>query len=79
MPIVRMGKRGIVVLPAAVRRQVGINEGDELIVEADIYGGIHILKKPRDYAQYMRNLGKEVWQGIDPVEYVRKERESWEK
>lgn len=25
----------------------------------------------------LRGLGKEIWKGIDPVEYVRQERDSW--
>ncbi len=27
----------------------------------------------------LRGLGKEIWEGIDPDEYVRKERESWDR
>ena len=26
----------------------------------------------------LRGLGKELWEGIDPVEYVRAERDSWD-
>lgn len=26
----------------------------------------------------LRGLGKEIWKGIDPAEYIRKERESWD-
>jgi hypothetical protein len=26
----------------------------------------------------LRGLGKEVWEGIDPAEYVRQERDSWD-
>ena len=26
----------------------------------------------------LRGLGKELWEGIDPVEYVRSERDSWD-
>ena len=25
----------------------------------------------------LRGLGKEIWEGIDPVEYVKQERDSW--
>jgi plasmid stability protein len=27
----------------------------------------------------LEGLGKELWQGIDPVEYIRAERDSWER
>jgi len=26
----------------------------------------------------LRGLGKELWEGIDPVEYLREERDSWD-
>lgn len=26
----------------------------------------------------LEGLGKEIWEGIDPTEYVKKERESWD-
>ena len=27
----------------------------------------------------LRGLGKEIWEGVDPVEYVKQERDSWER
>jgi hypothetical protein len=35
--------------------------------------------RPRSYAQKLRGLHKEVWQGVEASEYVEKERETWEK
>ena len=32
----------------------------------------------RDISE-LRGLGKEIWQDIDPLEYIRKERASWTK
>jgi hypothetical protein len=34
---------------------------------------------PRKYSEYMQGLGKEVWKGVEAIEYVRSEREAWEK
>lgn len=44
---------------------------------------VHILEKageePRLHSILeLRGLGKELWEGIDPVEYVRAERDSWD-
>ncbi|GAI25180.1 unnamed protein product, partial [marine sediment metagenome] len=33
----------------------------------------------RRYSEYMQGLGKEVWGGIEATEYVKREREAWEK
>ena len=27
----------------------------------------------------LRGLGKEIWEGVDPVEYIKQERNSWER
>ncbi len=27
----------------------------------------------------LRGLGKEIWRGIDPAEYIREERDSWQR
>ena len=27
----------------------------------------------------LRGLGKEIWEGVDPAEYVKQERDSWER
>jgi hypothetical protein len=57
----------------------GIKEGDDVLIEAGENGTIHMIKRPENYAVALRGFHREIWQGIDPVEYVKKERESWEK
>jgi len=44
---------------------------------------VHILEKVAEEPKLhsileLRGLGKELWQGIDPVEHVRAERDSWD-
>ena len=37
------------------------------------------LQSPREFSiMELRGLGKEIWQGIDAAEYVRRERDSWD-
>ena len=72
----RVSKKSQIVIPKKIRDTVGISEGDELIV--DVEGDRVILKvKPKSYAKRLRGLHKNVWKGIDPKKYVRRERESW--
>lgn len=55
---------------------MGLEPGATLLVEER--EGFLILKpKPTDYVNRFRCLHREVWEGIDPVEYVRREREAW--
>lgn len=79
MPVARIGKRGTMVLPASIRRKANIVEGDEMLIEMDERGTLHMMKKPKDFAAALRNLHRDIWKGIDPVQYVREERSSWEK
>jgi len=34
---------------------------------------------PRSYSEKMLGLGQEIWKNIDPLEYIRQERSSWDK
>jgi hypothetical protein len=33
-----------------------------------------LIPEPENWAEYSRGLGAEIWEGIDPVEYVREVR-----
>jgi len=76
--LVKLSSRHQVVIPKKVRKRLGLHAGDQLVVEVE--GEKVVLHpRPKNYTNYMLGLGKEVWQRIDATEYVRKERESWEK
>jgi len=77
MPITtKLGKKSQVVIPKEVRNAVGITEGDELIIDV-VEDKIVIKQKPKSYSKKLKGLHKDVWKGIDPLKYVKKERESW--
>ncbi|MBI2906331.1 MAG: AbrB/MazE/SpoVT family DNA-binding domain-containing protein [Chloroflexi bacterium] len=63
-------------VPSAARRKLHIEKGDHLLV--DIRDGyIVLMPEPQDYVQHLRGLHREVWEGVDPQEYVRQERGDW--
>ncbi|MFH1703211.1 MAG: AbrB/MazE/SpoVT family DNA-binding domain-containing protein [Nitrospirota bacterium] len=77
MPITtKLGKKSQLVIPKEVRNAVGITEGDELIIDV-VEDKIVIKQKPKSYSKKLKGLHKDVWRGIDPLKYVKKERESW--
>jgi looped-hinge helix DNA binding domain, AbrB family len=76
--VVKVGKRYQIVIPKQIRGQLGVNIEDELIISVRD-ARIIMQPKPRRYNEYMQGLGKDVWKGIEATEYVRKERETWEK
>jgi len=76
--LVKLSSRHQVVIPKKVRKRLALHAGDQLVVEVE--GEKVVLRpRPKNYTNYMLGLGKEVWREIDATEYVRKERESWEK
>ena len=76
--VVKVGKRYQIVIPRKIREQLGVNIEDELVISVRD-ARIIIQPRPQRYSEYMQGLGKDVWKGIDAAEYVRKEREAWEK
>ncbi|MEA3442766.1 MAG: AbrB/MazE/SpoVT family DNA-binding domain-containing protein [Chloroflexota bacterium] len=76
--VVKVGKRYQIVIPKKIREQLGVRVEDKLI--ASIRDGWIVMQpRPQRYSEYMQGLGKEVWRGIEATEYVKREREAWEK
>jgi len=65
-----------IVIPREAREKLDLKAGDKLIVKAND-DKIVIYPQPKNYAKYALGLGKEIWQGIDATEYVKKERQTW--
>ena len=76
--IVKLSSRYQVVIPRETRKRLGLHAGDELVVEVE-RDKVAFHPRPKNYTNYMLGLGKKVWQKVEATEYMRKERESWEK
>jgi len=73
---IKVNKRNQIALPAIARSRLNIQSGDLLIV--DIQDGMLILlPKPENYTQKLAGLYKEIWEGIEPGDYIDKERQAW--
>jgi hypothetical protein len=57
---------------------MGIRIGQELTIE-ETQGRLILWPKPKSYTNALEGLGREIWEGIDPLEYIRQERASWDK
>jgi AbrB family looped-hinge helix DNA binding protein len=63
-------------VPAEARKKLNIKAGDYLIVE--VRGDSLVLSpETKDYAALMRGFHADVWENVDPDEYIRRERDSW--
>jgi AbrB family looped-hinge helix DNA binding protein len=74
---VKVNKRYQIAIPAQARQELNIQSGDQLIV--DIQDGMLILiPQPGSLTQQMAGLHKEIWEGVNPQEYIDEERNAWE-
>lgn len=76
MTRVKVSTKHQIAVPAEVRKQLNIKSGDHLLLE--VHDGVAVLvPEPHDYAERLRGLHKEVWQGVDGQTYVHEERDAW--
>jgi AbrB family looped-hinge helix DNA binding protein len=75
--VVTLSSKSQIAIPKSARKKLLIGPGDQLIL--DVEKGSLILKpRPKSYSKHLKGLHKSVWQGIDAVDYIRKERNPWE-
>ncbi|MBA7554839.1 hypothetical protein ES705_47475 [subsurface metagenome] len=74
--MIKVSSKYQIVIPREAREKLNLKAGDKLIIKAND-DKIVIYPQPKNYAKYSLGLGKEIWQGIDATEYVKKERETW--
>jgi AbrB family looped-hinge helix DNA binding protein len=74
---VKVSTKHQIAVPSEARRSLGIKAGDRLTVELTQDA---IILRPRTAraGARLRGLGSGMWQGVDPVEYVRRIREEWD-
>lgn len=66
-----------IVIPKEARKKLNVRPGDQLLVHFEDQQMV-LRVRPRSYAKYLRGLHKEIWQDLDAIEYVRRERAAWE-
>ncbi|HEY7035183.1 MAG TPA: AbrB/MazE/SpoVT family DNA-binding domain-containing protein [Thermomicrobiales bacterium] len=67
-----------IVVPAEMRQKLRILPGDRLAI--DIRDGYAVVRpEGQDYVELLRGLHREIWEGVDPQDYLRQEREAWQK
>jgi AbrB family looped-hinge helix DNA binding protein len=67
-----------IAIPSEARKRLGIEPGDRLAVEVKD-DALILRRRPAKPSERLRGLGREVWKGIDPVDYVRGLREESER
>lgn len=76
--MVKLSRKGQLVIPRPMRQTLGVKEGDELV--ATLEGGRVILTPPERYARETRGVLKGTWGKTrkQVLRYLEGERRSWE-
>ncbi len=74
----KLSSKHQVVVPAVARRALGLKAGDRLVWEIG-KNEVKVQMGKKNWASYTRGLGKEAWKGVDPVEYINKLRDEWQR
>ena len=71
---VEVGEGYRIAVPEEVRDKLRIERDDRLLVEVRD-GYALLVPEPRDYVDRLAGLHSEIWEGVDPQDYVRRERD----
>lgn len=75
--LVKLSKKGQVVIPQEIREKLGIKTGEKLVIF--IRGDETVILTPQKYAEYTCGLMKGIWGSTkkEVEEYINEERGSW--
>jgi AbrB family looped-hinge helix DNA binding protein len=67
---VKVSTKNQIAVPSEARRRLGISPGDRLTVQVTD-DALVLRRRPASPSARLRSLGRGVWQGVDPVDFVR--------
>lgn len=79
-----ISSRNQTVVPAEVRKRLGLSKGDKLIWGIEVDGNqevreVKVMPKKANWGDYISGLGKSVWKDVDTDKYIKQMREEWER
>jgi AbrB family looped-hinge helix DNA binding protein len=74
---VKVSSKNQIAVPSSVRKALHIQSGDHLRVEIHD-NTIVLIPETKRPSERLRGLYSEIWNDIDPQEYVRRERDAWQ-
>jgi AbrB family looped-hinge helix DNA binding protein len=77
MVSVKVSTKHQISLPSEGRRRLGIKAGDRLTVEV-VDDTLVLRRRPDRPSERMAGIGRHIWDGVDPVERIRRMRDEWD-
>lgn len=79
MAIATLSTKHQIVIPKAVRKQLGLKAGSKITVYPIDANKAIISKQPEDIVEAMSGLGKDLWEKLGGADkYIERERASWD-
>jgi len=72
---VKVSSKNQISLPSEARKRLGIEPGERLTVEIRDEELI-LRRRPARASERMRGIGRQIWDGIDPAERIRRDRDA---
>ena len=72
-----VGKRCQIVIPKALRTQLGVHEGDQLEARTTPGGDLLLTPVSTDRPARLRSVFSRYFGGFDPVQFQRGQRDEW--
>jgi AbrB family looped-hinge helix DNA binding protein len=74
---VKVSSKQQISLPSEARRRLGIHPGDRLTVQV-VDDTLVLRRRPERPSERMAGIGRHIWDGVDPVERIRRMRDEWD-
>jgi len=75
---VTLSSKNQIVIPKEAREYVHLKAGDRLVITISTSGHLLLWKRPHNYTEHMKGLGKNFWKGLSANKYIGKLRNEWE-
>jgi AbrB family looped-hinge helix DNA binding protein len=73
---VRLGTKCQMVIPARIRKGLGLKEGDAVLITMVGRTAV-IVPRPASYSEHLLGLHRQIWRDVQPEDHVRQERQTW--
>lgn len=70
----------VIIIPTDIIEAVKAKLGDEFIWDYDSETQeLFLMKRPESYTDFLAGLGEEMWKNAGGCEYIKQERETWDR
>lgn len=77
--ITKLSQKYQVVIPKEIRQRMRLKAGMSVTLQPLDENRAVLVKQPKDYVAALSGLGQDVWKKLGGVNYIKRERQRWDK